>query len=179
MKFLKWLLYVVIFLLAVFFIGGALISPTFTVTRSVVIQAPPEKVYPLIANPRAWKQWSVWNQRDPGMAITYSGTESGAGAKWAWKSKSQGNGEMSFTAAEPNRRVAFELFFPDFGTTSRGDLSLQPSGAGTQVTWVMHGDMGGNIAFHWLALMSEKMVGVDFDAGLATLKRVAERPGTE
>ena len=83
---------------------------------------------------------------------------------------------MTFTAAEPGKRVAFELFFPDFGTTSMGTLDLAPAGAGTQVTWTMNGDMGSNPLYRWMALFMDKMVGPDFEAGLANLKALAEKP---
>jgi uncharacterized protein YndB with AHSA1/START domain len=175
MKILKWLLIVVLALLGVLVVGGYLISPRFTVTRTVVVQAPPDKVYPLVASPRQWKQWAVWNQRDPAMQIEYAGPESGAGAKWTWHSKSEGDGTMTFTAAEPPKRVAYELYFPDFGTTSAGDLAFAPEGGGTKVTWTMNGDMGQNPVFRWMALAMDGMVGKDFETGLANLKTVAEK----
>ena len=83
---------------------------------------------------------------------------------------------MTFTAAEANRRLAYELFFPDFGTTSTGALELAADGAGTKVTWSIDGDMGSNPLFHWLALFGDRMVGPDFEAGLANLKALAEKP---
>lgn len=175
MKILKWILIVVLALVAVLVIGGYLLSPKFTVTRTVAINAPADKVYALVANPRHWKQWSVWNQRDPQMQIDYSGPESGTGAKWTWHSKSEGDGAMTFTATEPARRVAYELYFPDFGTTSTGELSFVPDGNATKVTWVMNGDFGSNPIFRWMALGADSMVGKDFEAGLANLKAVAEK----
>ncbi len=176
MKVVKWLFGLVALLAVVLFIGGLFLSSNFSVTRSVSIQAAPEKIFPLIADPRQWKQWSVWNQRDPAMAITYSGPPSGAGAAWEWKSKTEGDGKMSFTAAEPGQRLAYDLYFPDFGTTSGGELRLKPEGAATQVTWVMNGNMGSNPLFRWMALFADSMVGKDFEGGLANLKRVAEKP---
>lgn len=175
MKILKWLLLAVLALIVLLFAGGYLLSPKFTVSRSVVVGAAPDKVYPLVAEPRQWKHWSVWNLRDPAMAIEYSGPVSGVGAAWSWKSKSEGDGKMTFTAAEPGRRVAFDLYFPDFGTTSQGELSLAPEGSGTKVTWTMNGDMGSNPFFRWIALNADSMVGKDFEAGLANLKAAAEK----
>ena len=175
-KLFKWVLIVVAVLAIVLVVGGLLLSPTFTVTRTQQINAAPDKVYALVANPRAWQQWSVWNRRDPAMQITYSGPESGVGAVWEWKSKSEGDGRMSFTAAEPPQRVAFDLHFPDFGTTSKGELRFQPQGSGTEVSWTMNGDMGSNPLFHWFALFAGSMVGKDFEAGLANLKAMAEKP---
>jgi uncharacterized protein YndB with AHSA1/START domain len=175
MKVIKWFAIVLIALAAVLMVGGYLMSPKFKVTRNVTINAAPEKVYALVANPREWKKWSVWNQRDPAMAITYTGPESGSGAAWEWKSQSQGDGKMTFTAAEPGKRLAYDLYFPDFGTTSSGELTMAAAGAGTQVSWVMNGDMGSNPLFRWMALFADGMVGKDFEAGLANLKTLAEK----
>lgn len=174
MKVLKWFFGIVAGLALLVVGGGLLLPATFKVVRSVSIAAPPDKVYALVADPRAWARWSVWNLRDPKMRVEYSGAPSGAGAVWAWKSESQGDGRMTFTAAEAPARVAFDLYFPDFGTTSKGELSFAPEDAGTRVSWTMNGDMGRNPVYHWFALFSEKMIGPDFEGGLANLKRVAE-----
>lgn len=177
MKILKILGLGVLGLLAVLLIGGFLLPSTFSVSRSVQIAAGPDKIYPLVAAPREWRQWSVWNRRDPAMAIEYSGPESGPGAIWAWRSASEGDGKMSFTAADPLKRVAYDLYFPDFGTTSSGEFRFEPQASGgTKVTWLMNGDMGKNPLFHWMALFADKMVGEDFEAGLANLKVAAEKP---
>jgi uncharacterized protein YndB with AHSA1/START domain len=175
LKALKWLLILVLALAAFLFLGGYALSPKFTVSRAAVVNAPPSKVFGLIASPRQWKQWSVWNKRDPAMQIDYSGPESGTGAAWAWKSPSEGDGKMTFTAAEPDNKVAYDLYFPDFGTTSSGSFELVPEGGGTRVTWTMNGDMGSNPLFRWIALFADKMVGADFEAGLAGLRAVAEK----
>ena len=176
MKALKTLLIAVVALLALLFGVGLLLSPKFVVSRSVTVNAPPEKIYALIADPRGWTQWSAWNQRDPMMTIEYSGPASGAGAVWAWQSKSQGDGRMTFTTAEAPKRLGYELFFPDFGTTSTGDFRLDANGGATQVTWSMNGDMGANPLYRWMGLFMDRMVGPDFDAGLANLKALAENP---
>jgi uncharacterized protein YndB with AHSA1/START domain len=165
LKWIKRLAIALVALVALLFAGGLALSGNFTAVRSTTIKAPADKVYALIADPR-----------DPAMAITYSGPPAGAGAAWEWKSKSEGDGKMTFTSAEPGKRVAFDLYFPDFGTTSRGALALSPEGAGTQVSWTMNGNMGTNPLFRWIALFGDKMVGPDFEAGLANLKALAEKP---
>lgn len=176
MKTVKWVLGALVALVVVLALGGLMLSPKFKVSRTVNVNAPPDKVYALVVDPRRWKEWTVWNRRDPSMQISYSGPASGSGAGWAWQSKSEGDGRMTFTAAEPGRRLAYELFFPDFGTTSTGELLLQPAGTGTQVSWVMNGDMGSNPMFRWMTLFADRMVGKDFDGGLANLKALAEKP---
>lgn len=175
MRALKWLGGGVLLLALVLVGGGWLLGSDFKVTRSLLVNAPPEKIYPLVADPRGWKQWSVWNQRDPAMAITYSGAPSGVGAVWAWRSATEGDGRMSFTRAEAPGLLAYDLYFPDFGTTSRGELRLVPEGNATRVSWTMEGNMGRNPLFSWIALFADGMVGKDFEAGLAGLKAVAEK----
>lgn len=175
-KALKWFAGIVLALVALLFIGGLALSSNFTVTRSVQVNAPPDKVYALVADPRRWKEWSAWNRRDPAMNVVYSGPPAGPGAAWEWKSASQGDGKMTFTAAEPGQRVAYDLYFPDFGTTSQGDFRFSAAAGGTQVAWTMHGNMGRNPLFRWMALFADGMVGKDFDEGLAQLKVLAEKP---
>jgi uncharacterized protein YndB with AHSA1/START domain len=176
LKVLKWLVIVLIALVLLLFAGGYALSPKFSAARSTVVDAPADKVYVLIADPREWKRWSIWNQRDPSMAIAYSGAASGAGAVWEWKSAKEGDGRMTFTAAEPGKRVAYELFFPDLGTTSTGALELAAAGSGTQVTWTMDGDMGSSPLYRWMGLFMDRLIGPDFEAGLANLKALAEKP---
>jgi len=171
----KWTVVVVVLVSIGLVGGGMMIAPEFHVSRSVVVDAPPDKVYALVADPRGWKQWSVWNQRDPAMKIDYSGPPSGVGAAWSWQSKSEGGGKMTFTAAEPGQRVGFDLLLLDFGTTSKGELQFAPEGSGTRVTWTMDGSMGSNPLYHWFALGADAMIGPDFAGGLANLKRVAEK----
>jgi len=175
MRVVKWILGVVLALALVLWLGGYALSPTFKVTRSITINAPPENVFALVASPRSWKQWTVWNRRDPAMAIEYFGPDSGAGAGWSWKSASEGDGKMTFTAAEPGRRLAYDLHFPDFGTTSSGDLTFIAEGAGSRASWSMNGDMGGSPLLRWMALFADSMVGEDFEAGLSNLKALAEQ----
>src|SRR5450755_2562968 len=79
-------------------------------------------------------------------------------------------------SAEPARCVAYELYFPDFGTTSTGDIRFVPRGQATRVIWTMYGDMGKNPLYHWMALGANGMVGKDFSEGLGGLKVAAEAP---
>jgi uncharacterized protein YndB with AHSA1/START domain len=176
MKILKVLGAIVVLLALVLFGGGLLLSPKYHIERSVVVAAPPAKAYALVADPHRWKEWTVWNRRDPAMAIEYFGAASGAGSGWAWKSTSEGDGKMTLTAAEPDQRVAYDLFFPEFNSTSTGDLRFVAEGSGTRVSWSMNGDMGSNPLMRWMTLMMDGMVGKDFDAGLANLKALAEKP---
>lgn len=109
MNILKWLLGGVLGLAVLLLVGGWMISPNFKVTRSLLVAAPPDKLYGLVADPRQWKGWSAWHRRDPGMDISYFVPASGSGAGWAWKSKSEGDGRMNFATATPPGRVAWQI----------------------------------------------------------------------
>lgn len=175
-KAIQWTLAMVGFL-ALLVVGVGLFLPTqFAVERSIVIDAPADRVFNHIVDPREWKKWTVWNQRDPKMEIDYSGPPFGQGARWSWKSATEGEGSMTFSRVVPNERLGYELLFPEFGMKSEGDLILVPAGSATRVTWTNKGDVGRNPLKRYLAISMDRMVGPDFEAGLANLKRVAERP---
>lgn len=174
---MRWFKRVALSLIAiiVLLLGIGLILPsTFNVQRSIDVAAAPERIYPLIADPREWKKWSAWNARDPAMKIDYSGPPSGIGAKWAWQSQSEGNGEMTFTNAVPNQRIDYALFFPEFGMRSAGEMRLDPNGQGTRVTWTNRGDVGASPINRYFAQVMDRLVVPDFETGLNNLKAQAE-----
>jgi uncharacterized protein YndB with AHSA1/START domain len=172
---MKWLLVSVVVLAVVLVVGGYLLPSGYRVERSVVVNAAPEKVFPFVSDPRAWAKWTVWNRRDPAMKMTYGGPASGQGAKWSWVSKTEGSGDMEFTRAEAPKIIEYSLSFPEFGTKSKGALVFAAEGSGTRVTWSNEGDMGPNPLMHWMAAMMDRMVGPDFEGGLAGLKALAEK----
>jgi uncharacterized protein YndB with AHSA1/START domain len=171
----KWTTVIVVLVAIGLVGGGMMLSPAFTLTRSVHVNAPPEEVYAFVADPRDWKRWSVWSQRDPSMTITYSGPQSGTGAGWSWQSRIEGDGTMTVTSVEPGRRVAFELRIASLGARSKGEMRFTPEGDGTRVSWTIDGNMGTNPLYHWLAYFADPMMGPDFEGGLANLKAVAEK----
>src|SRR6478735_4391998 len=114
MKILQWTLAFIGMVALAALAVGFFLPASFEVTRSVVIDAPESRIYDDIVDPRIWKRWSVWTRRDPQMDIAYAGPPFGQGAKWSWKSKSEGSGNMEFTRVEPNKRVEYSLFFPEY-----------------------------------------------------------------
>jgi uncharacterized protein YndB with AHSA1/START domain len=175
MKYVQWTLVVIGALLLVAVGVGVVLPSTYEVRRAVHVQAPPDKVYDLVVDTRRWKDWTVWNRRDPAMRIVYSGPPFGMGAKWSWESRTEGRGSMEFTRVEPNRRVDYKLGFPDFNLVSNGSIAMEPASGGTQVTWVHGGDTGSNPLKHYLAVAMDRMMGPDFEQGLANLKALAEK----
>jgi hypothetical protein len=153
---------------------GFFLPAKFKIERTVTIAAPAEKIYPMISETRKWPTWTVWNERDPGMKIDYTGPASGAGAKWAWQSKSEANGSMEFISADVSRGIGYKLVLADVGMTSTGVLSMAPAGSGTKLTWTNEGEFGGNPFMRYFGLVMDRMVGKDYEAGLAKLKKLVE-----
>lgn len=176
MKILQWTL-AAIGAIALVIVGvGFFLPAAFLVQRSIVINAPADRLYDYIVEPKEWTRWSVWTRRDPKMDITYSGPPFGQGARWSWRSATEGSGSMEFTRVEPNRRVEYSLVFADFGMRSTGEFRIEPGPAGTRVTWTNAGDVGTNPLKHYLAAAMDHLVGPDFQAGLQNLKALAEKP---
>jgi hypothetical protein len=148
----------------------------FSVQRSVQVQAPPAKVLPLISDFHNWPAWSPWEKLDPAMTRTHSGAPSGKGAAYAWQgNKKVGEGRMEITDASP-AQVDIKLdFFKPFEAHNTAQFTLQPRDGGTQVTWTMSGAQPYMMKVMTLFCSMDKMVGKDFEAGLANLKAVAEK----
>jgi hypothetical protein len=146
----------------------------YRVERSIVINARPETVFAQFGDLRAWKNWGAWQERDPNMKMTFSDQSSGVGAWSAWESASEGNGKMTITHYEPAKHAAYDLEFPEMGMSSKGSMTLQPAEGGVKVVWADAGDLGMNPMSRWFGLFLDKMIGPDFEHGLAKMKALAE-----
>jgi carbon monoxide dehydrogenase subunit G len=156
----------------------ALTKPSsFRVERSTIIAAPPEKVAKIIDDFHQWDTWSPWAKLDPVMKTTYSGPPSGVGSIYEWDGNSKvGKGRMEILAIEPNKTTIEIDFLKPFEGHNTADFVLEPQGSTTRVNWIMNGP----IKFFPGKLMSvfttmDKVIGPDFDKGLANLKAAVER----
>ena len=149
---------------------------SFSVERRIVIQAPPEKIQPLIADFHRWSDWSPWEKLDPAMKRTFGGPASGTGATYAWQgNKDVGSGRMEVKAAEP-AKVSIQLdFIEPFEGHNMTDFVLSPKDGGTEVRWVMTGPSTFVTKLMGVFVSMDSMVGKDFEKGLSQLKVAAER----
>lgn len=174
---LKTLAVLVVVLLAALLGYAATLPDTFQVERSTTIDAPPEKVFPLVEDFHQWSAWSPWEKLDPAMQRTHSGAAHGEGAVYEWKGNSKvGQGRMEITDATSPSRVTIKLdFLEPFEAHNVADFTLQPQGNATQVTWAMHGPSPYLTKVMSVFASMDRMVGKDFETGLANLKATAER----
>lgn len=150
----------------------------YTVSRMATIAAPPQAVFSHINSFKKWDAWSPWAKKDPNAKSAYSGPESGEGASLAWSgNKDVGEGRMTLVESKPNERIAIKLDFtkPTLGT-SYSTFALKPEGSGTSVTWSLSGESGfvSRAFMMLLGVKLDKMIGDDYEKGLANLKAVVE-----
>jgi hypothetical protein len=148
----------------------------FTVSRSTTIAAAPAAVRALVEDFRSWRTWSPWEDLDPGLTRTYSGSESGVGARYAWAgNRKAGAGSMEIVASTPESlRIALEFLKP-WRASNDVVFTIVPEGTGTHVTWTMSGTHAGLAKVFARFVDTDKLVGPDFEKGLARLKELAEK----
>jgi carbon monoxide dehydrogenase subunit G len=159
-------------------LGLAATKPdTFRVARSASIKAPPEKIFPLINDFHQWQAWSPYERKDPAMKKTFSGAAAGKGAVYEWDGdKNVGSGRIEIADASVPSKVSLKLdMIKPFPAHNTVDFTLEPRGGETLVTWAMRGDVPYLAKVVHVFLDVDKMVGNDFEAGLASLKSVAEK----
>lgn len=174
---LKIVLIVIVVLIAAILAYAATRPGNFQVQRKTSIQAPPEKIFPLIADFHNWTSWSPWENKDPALKRTYSGAPSGKGAVYAWEgNRNVGSGRMEITDAPAPSKIAIKLdFIKPFEGHNLAGFTLQPEGGATTVTWDMRGPMAFIPKVFGIFVSMDKMIGNDFETGLANLKAVAEK----
>ena len=170
---------VLLLLLVLIVVGVASTRPdSFRIERSALVKASPEKIYPLITDFSKWQTWSPWEKKDPAMKRSQSGPASGVGAVYDWEgNKDVGSGRMEVVEATPSSRIRIKLdFLKPFEAHNVAEFSLTPKGDQTEVVWAMSGPQPLMAKIMSLFFSMEKMVGPDFEQGLAALKVQAERP---
>jgi uncharacterized protein YndB with AHSA1/START domain len=150
---------------------------TFHVERSIVITASPESVFAQVNDFHSWAAWSPWEKLDPKMEKTFSGPSAGAGATYAWNSENSkvGQGRMTIERSDLPSSVSVKLeFIKPFTATNTVTFTMIPVATQTRTTWAMDGHNGFLGKLFHLVMNMDKMVGGDFERGLAALKSVAE-----
>jgi hypothetical protein len=174
MKWLKRVLIALGALVALLVLTAYLFPRHVAVDRSIVIAAPADAIYPLIVEPRRFQEWSPWYEKDPNAKYTYEGPERGVGASVRWSgNRDVGEGSQTVIVAEENRRVLTALDFGSQGT-AEASFTLSPEGGGTRVVWGFVTDLGFNPVFRWFGLFFDRLLGPEYEQGLANLKRVVE-----
>jgi effector-binding domain-containing protein len=176
MKVLKWIFIVMLVLIGAFVAGGFVLPDTTHVERSTVIDAKPATVFTVLNGYRQFNRWSPWADLDPKTQYTWSGPLTGVGAKESWVSQDPnvGTGSQEILESVPYSHLRVRLVFGDFTSDNFATYTLTPEGAGTRVVWGYDAEFHGNIVYRYFGAIMDKMLGGDYEKGLARLKAFVE-----
>ena len=174
---LKIIAIAVVVLLAGILVYAAMRPDVFRVERSLAIKAPPDKIFPLLNDLKGWSAWSPYEKKDPAMKRTFGAVTAGKGATYGWEgNKDVGKGNMEITEAVQPSKIVIKLdFLAPFEAHNTAMFTLDGKGEATTVTWAMHGPANFISKLMGIFFDMDRMIGSDFEAGLANLKSIAEK----
>ncbi len=163
-------------IVVVFVVVVAMQPSEFRVVRSATISAPASAVFAQVNDLHKWEAWSPWAKLDPAAKSTFEGPPAGTGAIFRWAGNNQvGEGRMTITESRPNELIRFNLeFFKPMAGTSTAEFTFKPEGNETTVTWSMTGKNNFFAKAMCLFMDMDKMVGGQFEKGLAAMKSIVE-----
>ncbi len=178
---LKIILVSIAVIVVLFVIIVAMQPADFRVTRSATIAAPPDAVFVQVNDLHNWEAWSPWAKLDPAAKSTYEGPAAGVGAAFAWSGNNKiGEGRMTVIESRPNVLVRFKLdFLKPFKASNTAEFTFKPEGNQTAVTWSMYGKNNFLSKAVGLFMNCDKMVGGQFEQGLAQMNSVTEAATTK
>ncbi len=174
MKTLKKILLWFLGIIAVIVVGAYLLPKTYKVERTIYIKAKNNVIYDLTANFGKWVLWVPWTKAMDSTAVfEIQGREGEIGTTWKWEGKKMGDGTMTSTEYQPGKLIAYDLAFQKGAYKSKGRIEIE-SGDSCKVSWIDEGDLGDKPLARYMGLFMGKMMGPDFEKGLAKLKKISE-----
>lgn len=173
---LKKILLTLVAIIAIILVLAAFQPSEFRVTRTAAIAAPASVIFPEINDFHRWTAWSPWEKLDPAMKRTYEGPAAGVGAVYAWEGNSDvGAGRMTITESRSPELIRIKLeFLKPMPGICPTEFTFRPEGGATVVTWTMNGTNNYVAKIFCLFVNMDKMIGGDFEKGLAGIKQIAE-----
>ncbi|CAN5715352.1 SRPBCC family protein [soil metagenome] len=148
---------------------------SFRISRATTIAADPALVHRLVNDFHEWQTWSPWEGLDADLVRTYSGADRGVGAHYAWVgNRKAGEGSMAITGSDPEQIDVTLTFLKPWKASNEVTFELTPNHGATDVVWTMTGEHRGLMGALSKVIPMDKIVGKDFEKGLARLKGVAE-----
>jgi Polyketide cyclase / dehydrase and lipid transport len=148
----------------------------FRIARSILTIAPPEVAFAQVNDLHRWQEISPYAKYDSAAEYAFSGPNSGTGATLAWAGNNKiGEGRMTIIASRPYEFVRMNLkFFKPFKASHTAEFTFESEGEQTKVTWSMFGRSRFMCKAMGLFMNMDKMIGSQFEEGLANLKAIAE-----
>src|SRR6266567_5610438 len=159
------------------FVGVVAMRPSeYRVARTATMSAPAPAVFAQVNDFHKWEAWNPWGKIDPAMKQAYDGAPAGIGAIYTWAGNNEvGEGRMTITESRPNDLIRIKLeFFKPFAGTNIAEFTFKPEGNQTAVTWSMTGKNNFMAKAIHLFMNMDKMIGGQFETGLAQMKSIVE-----
>lgn len=174
MKILKKIAIGLLILIGLLAVVGFFLPSKSQVTRSVVINATAETVFPFVNNLKNWEQWSPWQAMDPTVKLTYGSVYEGVGGTYSWDGPETGKGTVTITSSESPKQMLNDVMFDGMGT-SKAAYNFEKVEGGTKLSWSFEYDNGMNPFMRLMGLVMEGMLEDQFDQGLNKIKELAEK----
>jgi uncharacterized protein YndB with AHSA1/START domain len=147
-----------------------------SVSRSIVVNAPVDRVFDQINDLRNWEKWSPWKRMDPSMVMTFSNPAVGQNAFYKWESqnKHMAKGTCTLSRVVPNEEIVTALEFENRDQSS-STFKFAHKGDGIEVTWSMHHHVGMMPWSKFGGLMMRTALKKQFDEGLKGIKFYTEK----
>ncbi len=173
---LKRVLLAALAAVVLFSVYVALQPSAYRVERAAIVVAPPAAVFAEVNDFHNWAEWSPWAKIDPDVKTTFEGPVAGQGAVLHWSGNAEvGEGRMTLTESQPDERILIDVdFVKPWAGRQSSEFTFKPDGARTIVTWTASGVkdfIGKGMS---LFMDTDKMIGAQYEKGLANLKVVTE-----
>lgn len=171
MKILKVIGISVLSVIVLLTIISFFLPKTFTVEKSIIINADQELIYNNVSRFPKWLEWSAWSyELDTSMEVVFTGDEGEPGSKYSWKGNIVGDGEMRLIKAEKPNYITYSLAFNKDEFLLNGKFTFTPVNGGVKVIWINSGELGSNPVSRWMGLFMGNMLGPDLETSLYNLK---------
>jgi len=175
MKTFRKIIIWIVIIIAILVIISYLLPGHYKVDRLVYIKADRALIHSFTSNFSKWELWVPWTKATDSTAnFELAGPDGEIGTAWKWKGEVLGNGEMVLTQNIPAELISYDLSFDQGKYKSKGRIVIEAVGDSNKVVWIDEGDLGYNPISRYMGLFMDRMMGPDFEKGLAKLKKVAE-----
>lgn len=165
---------IILLLVLYAFVAMLVFSKDYHYEKSIVINAPQEKVWQHTGSLKAYNVWDPFSKADKNVKIEYSGTSGEVGDSYHWiGNEDVGEGKQTVTEIIPNQKMITKLqFIKPWEGFATATFELQQEGNGTKVTWKMDNEL--TTPMKIMKPMMDMQMDKMFDQGLSDLKKLSE-----
>jgi uncharacterized protein YndB with AHSA1/START domain len=175
MKVLRTILFSILGIMGLAIVISFFLPSEHEIKRSITIKASQTEVWTQLNSPKLWENWMPAPPEEANVALTYTGPESGEGAKAALRAQGQPEVLFTITTSIPMEKIGYEMDIEGSEFKMWGIIEVDSTSEGINVTFIDQMQVGNNVMYKYYGLMAEKMAGPQLDSSLVALKEYCER----